>query len=127
MLHVLPSIEDGHVVLRLGGELDGEGAAAVARLIGQSMGDFSIDFTDVKHVEQSGFAVLAQAIRRCCWLDTMGRPNQSLRPRRRLGWLRPPPLPKPQSNCAVAIYFSSIPTVCTARAKGTIVESRLRK
>ena len=65
MLHVLPSIEDGHVVLRLGGELDGEGAAAVARLIGQSMGDFSIDFTDVKHVEQSGFAVLAQAIRRC--------------------------------------------------------------
>ena len=65
MLHMLSSIEDGHVVLRLDGELDGEGAAAVARLIGQSMGDFSIDFTDVKHVEQSGFAVLAQAIRRC--------------------------------------------------------------
>jgi ABC-type transporter Mla MlaB component len=65
MLQMLPSIEDGRVVLRLGGELDGEGAAAVARLIGQSMGDFSIDFTDVKRVEQSGFAVLAQAIRRC--------------------------------------------------------------
>ncbi len=65
MLQMLPSIEDGHVVLRLGGELDGEGAAAVARLIGQSMGDFSIDFTDVKRVEDAGFDVLAQAIRRC--------------------------------------------------------------
>jgi ABC-type transporter Mla MlaB component len=65
MLQMLPSIEDGRVVLRLDGDLDGEGAAAVARLIGQSMGDFSIDFTDVKRVEQSGFAVLAQAIRRC--------------------------------------------------------------
>ena len=60
MLQMLPSIEDGRVVLRLGGELDGEGAAAVARLIGQSMGDFSIDFTDVRRVEHSGFAVLAQ-------------------------------------------------------------------
>jgi len=29
------------------------------------MGDFSIDFTDVRRVEHSGFAVLAQAIRRC--------------------------------------------------------------
>ena len=65
MLQMLPSIEDGHVVLHLGGELDGEGAAAVARLIGQSMGDFSIDFTDVRRVEHSGFAVLTQAIRRC--------------------------------------------------------------
>ena len=65
MLQMLPSIEDGHVVLRLGGDLDGEGAAAVARLIGQSMGDFSIDFTDVKRVEGAGFDVLAQAIRRC--------------------------------------------------------------
>ena len=65
MLQMVSSIEDGHVVLRLGGELDGEGAAAVARLIGQSMGDFSLDFSDVKRVEQSGFAVLAQAIRRC--------------------------------------------------------------
>ena len=65
MLQMLPSIEDGHVVLRLGGDLDGEGAAAVARLIGQSMGDFSIDFTDVKRVEDAGFDVLAQAIRRC--------------------------------------------------------------
>ncbi|TMA12125.1 MAG: hypothetical protein E6J65_10455 [Deltaproteobacteria bacterium] len=65
MLQMVSSIEDGRVVLRLGGELDGEGAAAVARLIGQSMGDFSLDFSDVKRVEQSGFAVLAQAIRRC--------------------------------------------------------------
>jgi ABC-type transporter Mla MlaB component len=65
MLQMFSSIEDGRVVLRLGGELDGEGAAAVARLIGQSMGDFSLDFTDVNRVEQSGFAVLAQAIRRC--------------------------------------------------------------
>ena len=39
--------------------------AIVARLIGQSMGDFAIDFTDVKRVEDTGFAVLAQAIRRC--------------------------------------------------------------
>ena len=53
------------MVLRLGGELDGEGAAAVARLIGQSMGDLSIDFTDVQRVEEAGFAVLSQAIRRC--------------------------------------------------------------
>jgi len=65
MLQMVSSIEDGRVVLRLGGELDSEGAAAVARLIGQSMGDFSLDFSDVKRVEQSGFAVLAQAIRRC--------------------------------------------------------------
>jgi len=65
MLQMLPSIEDGHVVLRVGGDLDGEGAAAVARLISQSKGDFSIDFTDVKRVEDAGFDVLAQAIRRC--------------------------------------------------------------
>jgi ABC-type transporter Mla MlaB component len=65
MLQMLPSIEDGRVVLRLDGELDGEGAAAVARLIGQSMGDFAIDFTDVKRVEEAGFTVLAQAMRRC--------------------------------------------------------------
>jgi len=65
MLQMLPSIENGHVVLRLGGELDGEGAAAVARLIGQSMGDCLIDFTGVQRVEDDGFTVLAQAIRRC--------------------------------------------------------------
>jgi len=65
MLQMVPSIEDGQMVLRLGGELDGEGAAAVARLIGQSMGDLSIDFTDVRRVEEAGFAVLSQAIRRC--------------------------------------------------------------
>jgi ABC-type transporter Mla MlaB component len=81
---MLPSIEDGRVVLRIGGELDGEGAAAVARLIGQSMGDFSIDFTDVKRVEESGFAVLAQAIRRCPYklvvrglLDDAGLPQDA--------------------------------------------------
>jgi ABC-type transporter Mla MlaB component len=65
MLQMLPSIEDGHLLLRLGGELDSEGAAAVARLINQSMGDFAIDFTDVKRVEEAGFTVLAQAMRRC--------------------------------------------------------------
>ena len=65
MLQMLPSIEDGHLVLRLGGDLDSEGAAAVARLINQSMGDFAIDFTDVKRVEEAGFTVLAQAMRRC--------------------------------------------------------------
>lgn len=65
MLRMVSSIEDGRVVLRVGGEVDGEGAAAIARLIGQSKGDFSIDFSDVKSVEDSGFAVLAQAIRRC--------------------------------------------------------------
>ena len=65
MLRMLPSIEDGRLVLHVGGELDGEGAAAMARIIGQSMGDFSIDFTDVKRVEDAGFTVLAQAIRRC--------------------------------------------------------------
>ena len=65
MLQMVSEIEDGRVLLRVRGELDGEGAAAVARLIGQSMGDFSIDFSDVKRIEDSGFAVLAQAIRRC--------------------------------------------------------------
>lgn len=65
MLQMLPSIEDGHVVLHLDGDLDTEGAAAVARLIGQSKGDFAIDFTDVHRVEDAGFTVLAQAIRRC--------------------------------------------------------------
>ncbi|HTO98706.1 MAG TPA: hypothetical protein VMK66_16770 [Myxococcales bacterium] len=65
MLRMVSSIEDGHLVLHVGGELDGEGAAAVARLIGQSMGDFCIDFSDVKNVEDAGFTVLSQAIRRC--------------------------------------------------------------
>ncbi|HET7786814.1 MAG TPA: STAS domain-containing protein [Myxococcales bacterium] len=65
MLQMLSSIEDGHLVLRLGGELDSEGAAAVARLINQSMGDFAIDFTDVKRVEEAGFTVLARSVRRC--------------------------------------------------------------
>jgi anti-anti-sigma regulatory factor len=65
MLQMLPTIEDGHLVLHLGGDLDSEGAAAVARLIGQSMGDFAIDFTDVHRVEDSGFTVLSRAMRRC--------------------------------------------------------------
>ena len=65
MLRMLPDIEDGHLVLRRDGEIDGEGAATVARLIGQSKGDCLIDFTDVKGVEDAGFQVLAQAIRRC--------------------------------------------------------------
>ena len=65
MLHMLPEIEDGHLVLRLDGELDGEGAATVARLIGQSKCDCLIDFTEVKSVEDAGFQILAQAIRRC--------------------------------------------------------------
>jgi ABC-type transporter Mla MlaB component len=65
MLQMVSSIEDGRVLLRVRGELDGEGAAAVARLIGQCMGDFAIDFSDVQRVEDAGFAVLAQAIRRC--------------------------------------------------------------
>jgi anti-anti-sigma factor len=80
MLRMVSSIEDGRVVLHVGGELDGEGAAAVARLIGQSMGDFSIDFSDVKSVEDSGFAVLAQAIRRCPYrlvVRGLARPSQT--------------------------------------------------
>jgi len=65
MLHMLPSIENGHLVLHLDGELDGEGAAAVARLIGQTMGDFLIDFTDVGRIEEPGFTVLSRAMHRC--------------------------------------------------------------
>ena len=65
MLQMLPSIEDGHVVLHLGGEIDAQSAATVAQLIDHSMGDFSLDFTDVKRVEDVGFTVLADAIRRC--------------------------------------------------------------
>ncbi|MFN2548161.1 MAG: STAS domain-containing protein [Myxococcales bacterium] len=65
MLQLLPSIEDGHVVLHLGGEIDVDSAATVAQLIDRSMGDFSLDFTDVKRVEDAGFNVLADAIRRC--------------------------------------------------------------
>jgi anti-anti-sigma regulatory factor len=85
MLQMLPSIEDGRVVLRLGGELDGEGAAAVARLIGQSMGDLSIDFSDVKRVEDSGFDILAQAIRRCPYkLVVRGLEEQAGKPFSRL-------------------------------------------
>jgi ABC-type transporter Mla MlaB component len=81
MLQMLPSIEDGQMVLRLGGELDGEGAAAVARLIGQSMGNLSIDFTDVLRLEKSSFAVLSQAIRRCPYkLVVRGLDQQSGKP-----------------------------------------------
>ena len=65
MLQMLPSIEDGHIVLRLGGEVDASSAEAVAHLIDQSMGEFAIDFSDVSRVEDAGFSVLAEAIRRC--------------------------------------------------------------
>lgn len=65
MLQMQPSIEDGHVVLRLGGELDAKSAAAVAGMIDHSRGDFSLDFTDVARVEDAGFSLLAEAIRRC--------------------------------------------------------------
>ncbi|HEY4885630.1 MAG TPA: hypothetical protein VII08_18540 [Myxococcales bacterium] len=69
------------MVLRLGGELDGEGAAAVARLIGQSMGNLSIDFTDVQRVEEAGFAVVSQAIRRCPYkLVVRGLEHQTTKP-----------------------------------------------
>jgi anti-anti-sigma regulatory factor len=77
-MQLLPSIEDGHMVLHLGGEIDGEGAATVARLIGQSMGDLSIDFTDVDRVEDAGFSVLSDAIRRCPYrLVVRGLPDES--------------------------------------------------
>lgn len=65
MLQMLPSIEDGHVVLHFGGEIDEESAVTVAQMIDHSLGDFSLDFTDVKRVEDAGFTVLAEAIRRC--------------------------------------------------------------
>jgi anti-anti-sigma regulatory factor len=65
MLQMLPSIEDGHVVLHLGGELDASGAATVASLIDHSRGEFSLDFTDVGRIEDAGFSVLSDAIRRC--------------------------------------------------------------
>jgi len=79
MLQMLPSIEDGHVVLHLGGEIDAQSAATVAEVIDHSMGDFSLDFTDVKHVEDAGFSVLADAIRRCPYrLAVRGLPDSDL-------------------------------------------------
>ncbi len=64
-MQMLPWIEEGHIVLRLGGEIDREGARAVAGLIEASTHDFFIDFTDVTGVEEAGFTVLADAIHRC--------------------------------------------------------------
>ena len=64
-MQLLPSIEDGHIVLHLGGDIDAQGAETVAHLIDQSKGEFAIDFTDVGRVEDAGFSVLAAAIRRC--------------------------------------------------------------
>jgi anti-anti-sigma regulatory factor len=64
-MQLLPLIEDGHIVLHLGGDIDAQGASAVADLIGRSTNDFEIDFTDVTRVEEAGFPVLAEAIRRC--------------------------------------------------------------
>src|SRR5947208_3015504 len=65
MLQMLPSIEDGHVVLHFGGEIDEQSAATVAQMIDRSKGDCSLDFTDVKRVEAKGFSLLAEAIKRC--------------------------------------------------------------
>ena len=52
-------------MLHLGGELDKEGAATVARLIGQSKGDFAIDFTRVDHIDVECLEIVEQAINRC--------------------------------------------------------------
>ncbi len=65
MLQMLPTIEDGRIVLHLGGDIDEESAATVAQLIDRSTNTFSIDFSDVTRVEDAGFNVLAAAIRRC--------------------------------------------------------------
>jgi anti-anti-sigma regulatory factor len=62
---MLPVIENGHVVVRLDGELDAEGAATVARVIGQSQGDFELDFSGVARIDDAGLKVVADAIRRC--------------------------------------------------------------
>ncbi len=65
-MRLLPAIEDGHVVLHLAGALDKEGAATVARLIGQSMGDFALDFTEVEEcTDRECLEIVEQAIRRC--------------------------------------------------------------
>ena len=64
-MQLLPAIENGRVVLHLGGELDKEGATAVARLIGQSKGDFVIDFTRVEHADSDGLEIVEQAISNC--------------------------------------------------------------
>ena len=81
MLQMLPSIEDGHVVLHLGGELDALGAAAVASLIDHSRGECSLDFSGVGRIEDAGFRVLAEAIRRCPYkLDVRGLDATKLRP-----------------------------------------------
>lgn len=65
MLQMLPSIENGHLVLHLGGDVDAQSAETVAQLIAKSMGELALDFTDVRRVEDAGFTVLAAAIRRC--------------------------------------------------------------
>ena len=65
MLQMHPSIEDGHVVMRFDGEIDADAAATVAGMIDRSWGDLSLDFTDVGRVEEAGFSLLADAIRRC--------------------------------------------------------------
>ena len=64
-MQMLPSIVDGHVVVRLGGEIDAQSAAAVVQVIEHSRGEFSLDFTDVGRIEDAGFSVLADAIKRC--------------------------------------------------------------
>ena len=64
-MQLLPEIENGHVVLHLGGELDKEGAVTVARLISQSMGDFAIDFTSVASIDNDCLDIVEEAISRC--------------------------------------------------------------
>jgi anti-anti-sigma regulatory factor len=65
MLQMLPSIEDGHVVLHFGGEIDAQSAATVAEMIDHTMGACSLDFTGVERVEETGLDVVTEAIRRC--------------------------------------------------------------
>lgn len=64
-MQLLPSIEDGHVVLHLGGDLDADGAATVVRLIQQTKGDGAIDFSDIQSCEQGTLDTVTDAIRRC--------------------------------------------------------------
>ena len=73
---MLPSIEDGHVVLHFGGEIDEHSAATVADMINHTMGDCSLDFTGVAHVAETGLHVVTEAIRRCPYrLTVRGLPD----------------------------------------------------
>ena len=75
MLQMKPSIEDGHMVLRFGGEIDSQSAATVADMIDHTRGDCSLDFTDAA-LEDASLDVLAEAIRRCPYkLSVRGLPK----------------------------------------------------